>query len=290
MGYSRLLLFFCFCIMMTMAQKATAQKLPQLGIVASLSDDSLLYASGFRLIGTSVSNLLGPNVSEEEFMVNLQKVKAAKCSVYMCNVLFPGNLKIAGPEVDEKKVMEHLIFVLGRAKKAGIKKLVLGSGGARKLPEGYNKDKAIADFIRLGRKMADEARLHGVTIVLESLNSSETNFINTLKDAAAVVRGVGHQAFRLNADIYHMMKEAELPQEIINAKDLIVYCEIAELDKRTLPGVTGDDFRPYLRALRQIQYQGAIMMEGRVTNLATEAPQAHAYLMAQLKDAYQRKS
>lgn len=273
-----------------MTQQATAQKLPLLGMVASLSDDSLLYASGFRLTGTSVSNLLGPNVSEEEFHAKLQSIKTARCKVYMCNVLFPGNLKIAGPEVDERKVMEHLTFVLARAKKAGIKKLILGSGGARKLPEGYDNAKAVADFIRLGKKMAVAARQHGVTIILESLNSTETNFINTLKEAAAVVRGVNHQAFRLNADIYHMMKEDEPPQEIINAKDLIVYCEIAEKDKRTLPGVTGDDFRPYLKALRQIRYQGPIMVEGRFSDLAKEAPQAHAYLVSQLKEVYQLKS
>jgi sugar phosphate isomerase/epimerase len=283
MVYFRLFLFFSSFLM---AQQATAQKLPLLGMVASLSDDSLLYASGFRLIGTSVSNLLGPNVSEEQFMDNLQKVKAARCKVYMCNVLFPGNLKIAGPEVEEGKVLEHLTFILGRAKKAGIKKLVLGSGGARKLPEGYDKEKAMTDFIRLGRKMAVAARQHGVTIILESLNSTETNFINTLKEAAAIVRGVDHRAFRLNVDIYHMMKEVESPQEIIKAKDLIVYCEIAERDKRTLPGVTGDDFRPYLKALRQIRYQGPIIVEGKVSDLATEAPKAHAYLLAQLKEAY----
>ena len=290
MVYLRLFLSICSFFIMSMTQQATAQKLPQLGMVASLTDDSLLYASGFRLIGTSVSNLLGPDISEEQFMANLQKVKATKCKVYMCNVLFPGNLKIAGPDVNEEKVLEHLNFVLRRAKRAGIKKLVLGSGGARKLPDGYNMKKALKDFIFLGRKMGAAAKQHGVTIVLESLNSTETNFINTLKEAATIVRGVGHPAFRLNVDIYHMMKENESPQEIINAKDLIVYCEIAEKEKRTLPGVTGDDFLPYLKALKQIRYSGPIIVEGRVTNLATEAPLAYAYLSAQLKEAYQIKN
>jgi sugar phosphate isomerase/epimerase len=286
MFYFRLFLLLCTVAATT---HVAAQRLPSLGMVASLSDDSVLYAAGFRLLGTSVSNLLGPNVNEAHFKASLQKIKKAKCAVYMCNVLFPGSLKIAGPEVNEEKVMEHLNFVLTRAKKAGIKNLVLGSGGARKLPEGYHKEKAMADFIRLGRKMAVAAARHDVTVLLESLNSTETNFINTLAEAAAVVRGVAHRAFRLNADIYHMMKEAEPPQEIINAKDLIVYCEIAERDNRTLPGVNKDDFRPYLKALRQIRYRGPIILEGRVTDMATEAPQAHAYLSAQLKEAYQKK-
>lgn len=286
MTYFRALLLLCT---MLASQYAVAQKLPRLGMVAALSDDSLLYAAGFRLVGTSVNSLLGPDINDVQFGSNLQKIKNTKCAVYMCNVLFPGNLKIAGPDVNEEKVMAHLNFVLDRARKAGIKNLVLGSGGARRLPEGYNKESAMADFIGLCRKMAVAAARHEVTIILESLNSTETNFINTLRDAAAVVRGVDHERFRLNADIYHMMKEAEPPQEIINAKDLIVYCEIAERDKRTLPGVYKDDFMPYLRALSQIRYQGPIILEGKVTDLGVEAPQAYTYLMTQLKAAYQSK-
>src|SRR5688500_6914315 len=102
MVYIRLFLIVGSLFFFSITQQTVAQKLPQLGMVASLSDDSLLYASGFRLIGTSVSNLLGPNISEEQFVANLQKVKASKCKIYMCNVLFPGSLKIAGPDVNEE--------------------------------------------------------------------------------------------------------------------------------------------------------------------------------------------
>jgi hypothetical protein len=45
-----------------------AQKLPVLGMVAGPEDDSLLYASGFRLIGTTVGNLIAPSLSSESLM------------------------------------------------------------------------------------------------------------------------------------------------------------------------------------------------------------------------------
>lgn len=269
-----------------LTQPLFAQRLPTLGMTAPLSADSLLYAAGFRLIGTSVSSLLAPGLSEAQFAAGLRQVQGARCRVYMCNVLFPAELKIAGPAVQEEQVMQYLGAVLDRAQKAGIRNLVLGSGGARRLPEGTDRDSALAAFIALGRKMATAAADRGVTLILESLNRSETNFINTLGEAAAVVRAVHHPAFRLNADIYHMMKEGEPPAAILEAGDLVVYCELAEPEERTLPGVKGADFRPYFRALRRIRYRGPIMVEGRVTDLAAEAPRAHAYLTAQLAEVY----
>ncbi len=273
-------LFFC--------APASAQKIPPLGMVAALENDSLLYAAGFRLLGTTVGSTIGPSLSEEAFSATVQAINAARCRLYMCNVLFPGTLKIAGPEANEARVLDYLRLVLARARVAGIKHLILGSGGARKLPDGTDKEKAASDFARLARKMAAEANAFGVTIILENLNSTETNFLNRLSEAAAVVRAVDHPSFRLNADIYHMLKEGESPEEIRKAGDLIVYCEIAEKEGRTLPGVAGDDFKPYLQALKDIRFKGPILIEGRTNDLKKDVPKAFAFLSAQLKEVYGR--
>lgn len=57
-------------------------QMPNLGIVASLEQDSLVYASGFRMLGESVGRMLSPSLSEEQFQLNLQKIKKAKCKVF----------------------------------------------------------------------------------------------------------------------------------------------------------------------------------------------------------------
>lgn len=280
----RLLLpFLALCFFIPALQ---AQKIPRLGMASSLENDSLLYASGFRLIGTSVGSLISPSLNEEDFASNRKKIAALKCRLFMCNVLFPGTLKIAGPDVNEREVLTYLTAVLARAKKVGLKHLILGSGGARKLPEGYDKETAKADFSLLAKKMATLAKKHGVTIILENLNSTETNFLNRLSDAADVVRRVNHPAFRLNADIYHMMKEGEPAEEIRKAGDVIVYCEIAEKEQRTLPGVKGDDFTPYLEALKDIRLKGPIVIEGASKNLREDVPKAFVYLTGQLNTVY----
>lgn len=263
-----------------------AQKIPQLGLVESLERDSLVYASGFHLIGETVGKMLAPTLSEEQFDANLQQIKKAKTKLYLCNVLFPGSIKIAGPEVDQKKVFDYLDQVFARAEKANVPVIVLGSGGSRRLPDGYDKGKATADFIQLCKPMALVAKKYGITIAIESLNSTETNFLTTVQEAANVVRQVNHPNFRLNADIYHMMKENEPPQHIIDAGKLITHVEIAEKEKRTMPGVVGEDFRPYFRALKSIKYKGPIVIEARVGDASKEIPAAYQYLTKQLQEVY----
>ncbi|MBD0260962.1 MAG: sugar phosphate isomerase/epimerase [Cytophagales bacterium] len=268
--------------------QAAAQPVPALGIVASLDDDSLAHHAGFTLLGETVGKLLSPSLTEAQFEANVARIKQTRCKVHLCNVLFPGSMKLVGPQVNETRILNYVDTVFYRAKRAGIPLIVLGSGGSRRLPEGYDAGQAKGEFAVLCRKLAGVAQKHGVTIALESLNRTETNFLNTLQEAAEVVAKVNHPHFRLNADIYHMSKENEPPQHIVDARKWIVYVEIAEKEQRTLPGVKGDDFKPYFEALKSINYGGPIVIEGRSNNLPQELPLAHQYLTQQLKAVYGR--
>ena len=243
-----------------------AETIPQLGIVFRLEQDSLIYASGFRMLGESVGRMLSPALSEEQFQQNITRIKNARCKVFLCNIFFPGTIKIAGPEVDENRVLSYADTVLSRAQKAGVSFIVLGSGGSRRIPDGYDAQKAKNDFIQLCKKLAVVAGKYKIIIALEGLQSSETNFLNTVKAAGEIVQGVNHSNFRLNADIFHMMRENESPQSIIDNADVLAHCEIAEKQTRSLPGVMGDDFKPYLRALRKANYTGKIFMEGNTSD------------------------
>ena len=262
---------------------------PQIGVVFRLDQDSLVYASGFRVIGESVGRMLSPSLAEEQFHQNVERIKKAKCKVYLCNVFFPGTIKIAGPDVNEERVLSYADTVLSRAGKAGIPFIVLGSGGPRRIPDGYDKEKAKTDFIALCKKLAALAGKYGVKIALESLQSSETNFLNTVKEATEIVRAVHHQNFTLNADIFHMMRENESPQSIIDAADVLGHCEIAEKQIRSFPGVQGDDFKPYLRALHKANYKGHIFIEGSTSNPAVDMPLSFKYLTLQIQEVYSEK-
>ncbi|HJS55886.1 MAG TPA: TIM barrel protein [Chitinophagaceae bacterium] len=263
-----------------------AVTIPQLGVVFRLEHDSLIYASGFQMLGESVGRMLSPALSEEQFLQNNIRIKNARCKVFLCNIFFPGSIKIAGPEVDENRVLSYADTVLSRAQKAGVPFIILGSGGSRRIPEGYDVQKAKNDFIRLCKKLAVVAAKYKIIIALEGLQSSETNFLNTVKEAGEIAKAVNNLNFRLNADIFHMMRENESPQSIIDHADVIAHCEIAEKQTRSYPGVMGDDFKPYLRALKKANYTGKIFIEGGTSDPVNDLPLSFKYLTRQLKEVY----
>jgi len=259
---------------------------PELGIIAPLEQDSLAYASGFRMLGESVGRMLSPSLTGEQFAENLQRIKKAKCKVVLCNIFFPGNIKIAGPDVNETRVLGYADSVFSRAKTAGIGLIVLGSGTARRIPDNYDTTKAKRDFVALCRKLSVVAARYEIMIALESLQSAETNFLISLNSAAEIVRSVNHPNLRLNADIFHMLRQGESPQSIIDAADILIYCEIAEKQSRSLPGVVGDDFKPWLRALRKANYKGHIFIEGNSNDLRKDMPLSFKWLTLQLQEVY----
>ena len=257
-----------------------------LGIVAPLEKDSLINASGFKLMGESVSKMISPSLSDEKFRQNLELIKKLKTKLYMCNVMFPGDMKIAGPDVNETTVLAYADRLFARAQQAKIKVIVLGSGTARRLPDDYDVKKATADFITLSKKIAVTAAKYQVKIALENLQSKETNFINTVKSAAEIVRLVNHPNFKLNADIFHMRRAHEPPQNIIEAKDLLIHCEIAEDAERTLPGIKGDDFTPYIEALKIAKYKGPIFVEAGSNYSDAQMALCFKYLNKQIENVY----
>ncbi|WP_159456171.1 sugar phosphate isomerase/epimerase family protein [Chitinophaga eiseniae] len=262
------------------------KRMPVLGIAASMDNDSLAGAAGFSCLEETVKRMLAPAVSEDVFAANIERINKARCRIQTCNVFIPGYLKLTGPAVNEAWVLGYVDTVMQRAEKAGIRLIVLGSGEARKIPEGYDPDMAKGQFIRLARKMADIAKKHNCLIAMENLNATETNFVNTVAEACQVVTAIAHPHFRLTADIYHMLRENEPPANLLQAKGILVHCHIAEREKRSAPGTERQDFRPYLAALRSIGYNGRIMMECRWTDPAKEYAPAVAYLEAQLNEVY----
>jgi sugar phosphate isomerase/epimerase len=175
--------------------------------------------------------------------------------------------------------------VMARLSQTNTKMIVWGSGGARRVPDGFDKKTATKQFIAIGKKIAAIAQKYGITIALENLNSTETNFINTIREALYVVKKINHPNLRLNVDIYHMLKEGEAPDIIAKTKKYLVYVEIAEKENRTLPGITGTNFKPYLEALKKVGYHQKIVMEGRWKTTA-ELETGYRFLTQQIEEVY----
>lgn len=233
----------------------------KIGLCTSLTDASVAHDAGFDYIEENVQNLLVSEQPDEVFAPKLKALRGASLPVTAANCFLPGALKCTGPEVDSDRLARYANTAFRRARESGIRFIVFGSGGARQIPEGFSRAKARDQMLACLRRIAPLAEAQDVTIVLECLNQKECNFINSLAEGAALVEEVNHPHLRLLADIYHMTMDGEAPGEIVKYGRWLQHIHVAEKEGRQAPGTHGEDFGPFLRALKEIDYQGAISFE-----------------------------
>lgn len=279
--------FLLLAVFTVEAQKKNS--LPEIGVVQSIENDSLLNSIGYRGLVESVGKMVSPRtINEDQFQNNLKRISNSKVPIYAFNIFIPGELKVVGPAVDEQAVLKYVEEVFKRARQANVKRIIWGSGGSRRVPEGFDQATAKQQFISIGKKIAKLAGDYDIVIALESLNSTETNFINTLAEAFSIVKAVDSKNLRLCVDVYHMLKENESPEIIRKAKGYVVYCEVAEKNGRTPPGVQQENFKPYFTALKEIGYRDKIMIECRWDDVNQQAAPAFTYLRQQIDEVYRR--
>lgn len=235
-----------------------------MGIAASLGDAARLKAAGASFLTLSTGSFLVPEKGEEVFEKQLEAVKISPLPVWACNSFIrPQHLRCVGPEANHQEVLAWADVVFRRLAKAGGRFVVFGSSGARRVPDGWPRGKAVNQFVDLLRKMGPLAEAHGVTVTVEQLRKQECNFLNRIGETADVVRKVSHPRIRVLADLYHMRVMGDSPDDLNRALDTVVHMEIAEKEDRTYPGVRGDDFRPFFQVLHDARWTGAISIEGR---------------------------
>ncbi|MBC7980459.1 MAG: TIM barrel protein [Armatimonadetes bacterium] len=237
-----------------------------MGIAAPLTKAAEMKTAGADFLTESVGSFLVPDQPEAEFEKNLARLAASPLPILACNSFIrPPHLHAVGADANHDLILEWSDTAFRRMKKTGGKFVVFGSSGARKIPDGWPKEKAEAQFVALLKAMGPLAEKHGITLVVEQLRAEECNFINRIGEGAALIRAAGHPNVRLLADLYHMACMGDTPADLKAAMDVVVHMEIAEKAGRTLPGVGGDDFRPYFKVLRDSGYAGAISIEGKWT-------------------------
>ena len=256
-----------------MPVRVTAQKLPQVrvfnavGISASLDKAEAMKAVGAEFLTESVGDFLMPEKPDAEFDVNLGRLKLSPLPILACNgFLRPANFHCVGPDANHQPILEWSEIAFRRLKQADGKFIVFGSGSARQIPDGWSREKARQQFVTLLKAMGELAKKLGVTVIIEQLQERECNFINRIIEGAEIVRAVAHPKVRLLADLYHMAAMGDTPEDLKRSMDVISHMEIAEKSARSVPGVAGDDFRPYFRVVRESGYQGAISIEGNYTD------------------------
>jgi len=110
-------------------------------------------------------------------------------------------------------------------------------------------------------RLAEKAQQAGVKLGIEPVNRYESNVINTLGQAAAVVRAVGAPSLFVQMDTYHMnIEEADIAGAIAANQDVLGYSHVGESNRGCLGSGTFD-FTTYFKALARAGYTGGFTWE-----------------------------
>jgi sugar phosphate isomerase/epimerase len=257
-----------------------------IGLCSGSDKSCLAKQSGCSYIEEGVAKILMPSKTDLEFQNQFQTLSTnLQLPIECFNVFLPAELKSVGDQANHEGILKYASVAFQRAETVGAKIIVFGSSGSRTIPDGFDRSRAKEQFISLCKMLAPLAEKYKITLAIEQLNQSETNFINTLKESAEIVEAVHHPHLKMICDIYHTLRENDPPSEIIKYKEHLVHCHIAEKKERTSPGVMGDDFKPYLSALKKINYNGRVSLECKWKNIETELPTAVKTLQEQYQEA-----
>jgi D-psicose/D-tagatose/L-ribulose 3-epimerase len=177
----------------------------------------------------------------------------------------PGGLSLNGPDAAlRQRTLDVMLRLVDLCAELGGSVLVHGSPAQRSVADGDDKkaawQRAQDSFVKVGEAAAKA----GVTYCLEPLSRRETNFINTVEEAAQMVRAVGSPAFRTMVDTSAAgAAESGSVAALLDRwlpTGQIAHIQVNDRNRRG-PGEGSDRFGPIFAVLQRHNYDRVVAIE-----------------------------
>jgi sugar phosphate isomerase/epimerase len=142
--------------------------------------------------------------------------------------------------------------------------LVHGSPGQRRVPRGDTHEQALARATAAWAQAGEAAAQCGVTYCIEPLSRDQTDVVNTVAEAVAVVQAVGQPALRTMIDTSSAGLAEDLPVPALIERwlpsGLVAHIQLNDPNRRA-PGQGDMAFGPVLAALQEGGWEGWVAVE-----------------------------
>jgi sugar phosphate isomerase/epimerase len=177
----------------------------------------------------------------------------------------PDGLSLSTPDdALHRRTTDFLRHLIDFAGECGADALVHGSHKQRSPWPGQSVADALARAEAGWARLAPAAQAAGVVYCIEPLSRRETEVLNTVAEAAAVVDRIGSPAMRTMIDLSAAAQaEAEPPHQVLArylASGHIAHVQVNDANRRG-PGQGDTPVAPLLRVLHEAGYRGWIAME-----------------------------
>jgi sugar phosphate isomerase/epimerase len=230
----------------------------RIGVCTGPENAALLKEGGCDYIEAGARAFLKPDEAEWKPAVNLETLPLR---IESYNGFLPGDLKITGPAVDLERLKTYVARACERAKCVGSSVIVWGSGGSRKIPDGWDRAKAEEQYVAALRLAGPIAAAQGLTLALEPLPTRETNIANTTVEAKGYIRKAGAEGISLMVDLRHFTTMNEPLENLDACKDLLVHSHVGD------PLSNPDRLKQQLGRLKANGFSARMSIEGGVRDL-----------------------
>ena len=163
------------------------------------------------------------------------KDKYGFCVPSMQSIWYGRSEMLFGSDDERKALVDYTKKAVDFAEAVKCGNLVFGCPRNRNMPEGADRDVAVAFFKEIG----DYAAIHNTVIGMEANPPIyNTNFVNTTSDALDLISQVGSKGFKLNLDVGTMVYNNESVSVLAGKESYINHVHISE---------------PYLKPVEQRQ-------------------------------------
>jgi sugar phosphate isomerase/epimerase len=237
----------------------------------SAPDDA--KAAGFEYVELALQDVI--DLPDDAFDKAVERFRALGIPALSGYNLIPAQMKVVGPEADVAKQDELLARALPRVARLGVKYVIFGSGPSRKIPDGVTREVAWKELVAFGKRLAQAARGHGLTVLVQPLRSTDTNLVTKVGEAVDLVKAVRAPNFQLMVDYSFMTIEKEDPSVLRKAGPHLRHVQIANPNGRGYPMNPGEaDYAGFFKELDRINYKGGISVHARTDNFHADAPRA----------------
>ena len=214
----------------------------------------------------------------------LDEMKATGLPMIAANCFI--GMRVVGEEKNEAEIKEYLEKMFANAAYLGLKYLVFGSSGARRIPEGMSLAEGraqIVDFLK--NDVAPLAEKYNLTIAIEPLRPEECNAINTVADGVEIAKKVNSPYVKVLADVAHMYVQNESMESLLDYKGWVVNAHTSNPDpdpaldcKRIYPAAA-DEFKQasFVEPLKAIGVEHC-SIEANVLDFPADAKNAYEVL------------
>ena len=164
--------------------------------------------------------------------------------------------RIFGTAEERTRLTAYSHRAIDFAEAISCKNLVFGCPKNRALPDGADPGIAVPFF----RELGEYAKAHNTVVAMEANPPIyNTNYINTTKEALALIREVGSDGFRLNLDVGTMVENKEDVSVLEGSEALIHHVHISE--PGLVPVQRRELHKELAAFLRSFGYEGFVSIE-----------------------------